>query len=466
MTETVPPRSYSTYGGIARTIPSWNTLEIKRDIYTDPMAFLEFGLFGQFEEERHSDHNLCGHIQNLRLLELHNRATLIALIEGQEDLSEAKETIVQNELACERIYRTCREFVETVDQYDVQAGAEAFAAEVTPKDDQLQFQSELGERLLANRNISNTSTYEMLEILENKFETKLVPRLAALLALNIPLLDINTEPKMRAEAITGVDIQERFDLIFLTLMDHIEANSELSESADEDTIKEALNHIHNELTNELSIEIALPGPEPLAFPLFEFPRQRGPSVDVILREFKEEIRESQRTGSLPEEPTIETVATYLVGFFDSFGCIIVHTDEGHRYFPNPFVRDEELVSNSDSHGLQLGPQYYGQELFFTYFTHNVIDQLMEQSNTNEATGLLCPFCKTDHDLQKENCTTHKARPDIPQSWSDPGQIADDLQALEAVLEEFVAAEVPGEDQLAAHRKHREIEAKTSASDSS
>lgn len=466
MTEIIHRRSFATAGGLARTIPAWNTLEIKRDVYTDTRAFLEYWLVGQIEEKWHGHHRMCGYVQNMRLLELDNRLTLIDLINGKEDISNAKETIVQNELACERIHRNCRQLVETVDQYAVQTRPTTLDTD-TSTDEILQIQSELARRSSENRNISTTELYEMLEQLEDKFGTSLIPHIAGLLAVNIPLIDPQASPTVRADTIACVDIEERFDLIFTTLMEHVQVDPILSDNSDEkyETRKQAFASIIDALQDNLSIHIALPDSGPLSFPLYVIPVQRAPSLQDILQEYRETIQASQDDGILPENPLIEEVASSLVGFFDSFGGLIVDTDDGRWYCPNSYVMEEEIGSDSDSTGLKLG-QYYGEELFLSYVTTNLINQLLERSITNEVTGLPCPFCNIDHDLQQETCNTHKVRPDTAKPWAHPNQWADDIQELETILEDFVATETPGEDQLAAYRKRHEIAAKKSASDSS
>ena len=467
-------RSFTTGKELARAIPSHNTVEIELDTYSNNKDTVEFKSVGWSEEFLHSGNVSSGYIRNTRLLELESIDTLLALSNRDVDVTVAKERIMQNELVCEHLYDKSWELIESLDQYTVLAEYKEFEAEQRENS----LISSITKRQLLKRGTLDKEPYKKLERLEDKFGTWRIPRYAGFLALNIPVFDPDTSLNERTDTMTDIDIEARFDTIYRTLLDHVDPRPHITRSDSHDPsyrFMKELEAIYRDLLRSLSIETAPPIEKSVTLPLLDTPDQKQPS----------QTRINQDIRSRPSSQ--RSIFSDVYNLFSSVGCVILRTSESSPdvYIPNHYVAGEKIGSESNLQELsengtkapiltrlsndpqtdescshrrvpnhytvdgRIGEKTYLEELIETLVAKVLIKQLIGQSFTPTNTGIQCPFCGAYHNPHQAKCIDLLA-PEASEgieAWTSATAWMDYFEKAAAVLDDFVAADVPAEDRL-------------------
>lgn len=433
--------SFASGDGFVRTLPSLSTVELNAEVYATNEKFLPFKVFGIFEEFEHSHQKKIGHTRNIRLLEQDSAAALTALINRQEDLVEAKKKIVQNELACEHIYDGCNPLVEAMDKYTTffkikKAESEAIAENISID----RIGTMVGEREMAKLEPEVRNLYEKFTMLGREFDGWVIPWLAGFIALNIPMFHSQIPPIQRTEQILAIDFSERFKLTFEIL---INKSDQIPNLTFEDLKGEKLDLFFDKLMSELRFEPIFSQTARRELPLLDIPYRHAPSFDII--EQKNQQIENKFRGELSGlNLQLQRIMADIARFFDSSGCVILHNEDldFDVYIPNWYVLNEKIG------------EYYLPVIFKSITAASVIDQIIHRSITNSTGELTCPFCGARHDPWKAQCRWDPDLWNSKRGLTDAGQWEDYPEKTMAVLDDFVATEVPGEDQLADYRARR------------
>ncbi|USZ68537.1 hypothetical protein NGM10_02065 [Halorussus salilacus] len=496
-------RAFTPDTDVARLNPSQSTLSITPSAYTGTGA-VSFPLYGLVEEIIHGSEAMNGHIRTMHLLERDNQHALTNLIDGRTDVATAKERIIQNELACTRLYNECAAFVETLDQYALQARSHKIAAMDTtglrtqiqrlqntfsiPTEGQLyahpdqfrdefaylgidatgdtmndgvpdlaaeeptilqRFSAALTEQAVIRRETHTTELYTKLEQLENRFGSSLIARLAGFLALNIPIIDLEEDPATRTETVTAIDITARFEAIYTAMMNTTDPPPAIPEVPDRtrnaDTKQSVLPDTDKVTLRQWLTDIIT------AADIDATPYRRAdpplPLLDLPLSQTPSystilaSIQQSDTLAACPSLVEDLLIDAYLA--FGSHGCVILCTPEMTPigYLPNAYLAQAELDSGN-----------YWFELFEFLAASGTVAQLIHLNETNtSATELHCPFCRVVHTPSDSNCAWDALLGPIGKTLARPHLWTGYRTHTAPYVDDFVSTTVPGEAQLASER---------------
>ncbi|MDS0476805.1 hypothetical protein [Natrinema sp. 1APR25-10V2] len=430
-----------------------SVLKVKAGTYEDPVRSWSYAFCGLPEEVEHFRHASSGHVRTMAWLEHDSREAFRALINEREDISTAKERIVHNERACEAIYRNCADLMEARDQYLVQTIFDCFdPGPETPLVKQwMAFGRNIIQHEFMGRDPVSTTLDAKLHQLAARYGTPLVPLYAAFLALNIPLPDMEAAAATRAERIAAIDFEDRFEEVFNTLIDDTEAVSLTVTDADM-TWDDGLHHyvmtdayrqrfftLFNDCIQELAIDTALGCRNSVSLPLLDAPARRTPSLYTRY----ENLIHDDRFLSQPfvtQEILCDAALAY-----GHCGCVILCTEYTQPlcYLPNPYLSTT-----------LIGGRRYFHVFCDTFAAQNMLNQAIGQSVNGIRTPLHCPFCSERHDPRQGNCAWDAVLKRHTKNMAGAADWEDYFGKTAAVVDDFVATDVPGEDHLAASRARR------------